>query len=52
MSQVSPLISVEDAKDMLDRADAMKHYAARLKAGVELEKPIAIGVLKIKAKLG
>ncbi len=30
----------------------MQHYADRLKAGIEVEKPIAIGVLKIKAKIG
>ena len=44
--------TVEQAKDLLDKASAMKTYAERLKAGVEIEKPIAIGVLKIKAKIG
>lgn len=28
------------------------HYAQRLKAGIEVERPIALGVLKIKAKIG
>jgi len=40
------------AKDLLDKASAMQHYAERLKAGIEVERPIALGVLKIKAKLG
>jgi phage N-6-adenine-methyltransferase len=44
--------TVGEAKDMLDKAAAMKHYAERLKGGIEIEKPIAIGVLKIKAKIG
>ena len=30
----------------------MQHYADRLKAGIGIAKPIAIGVLKIKAKIG
>ena len=30
----------------------MQHYAARLKSGIKVERPIAFGVLKIKAKLG
>jgi len=44
--------SVDEAKDMLDKASAMKHYAEKLKAGIEIERPIAVGVLKIKAKIG
>jgi len=44
--------TVGQAKELLDKASAMRTYAERLKAGVEIEKPIAIGVLKIKAKLG
>lgn len=44
--------TVEEAKDMLDRASAMKHYAEKLRGGIEIEKPIAIGVLKIKGKIG
>lgn len=44
--------TVEQAKDLLDKASVMKTYAERLKAGVDIEKPIAIGVLKIKAKIG
>jgi len=44
--------TVGEAKDMLDKAAAMRHYAERLKGGIEIEKPIAIGVLKIKAKIG
>ena len=31
---------------------AMQHYADRLKAGIEIARPTAIGVLKIKAKIG
>jgi len=44
--------TVEGAKDLLDKAGTMQHYAERLKAGVAIERPIAYGVLKIKAKLG
>lgn len=44
--------TVAGAKDLLDKASAMQHYADRLRAGVEIERPIALGVLKIKAKLG
>jgi len=39
-------------KGLLDRAVAMAKYAEQLKAGIEIERPIAIGVLKIKAGLG
>lgn len=49
---LSEVETVEGAKDLLDKAAAMQHYADRLKAGVEVARPIAIGVLKIKAKLG
>ena len=42
--------TVGGAKELLDKASAMQTYAT--KAGIELEKPIAIGVLKIKIKLG
>lgn len=42
----------EEAKGHLDKAATMQDYAKRLKAGVEIERPIALGVLKIKAKLG
>lgn len=51
-SMLSKIQSVDDAKGMLDKAAAMQKYAERLKAGIELERPIALGVLKIKAKLG
>lgn len=44
--------TVEQAKDLLDKASAMKNYAERLKAGIQIEKPIASGILKIKAKIG
>lgn len=44
--------TVSGAKELLDKASAMQHYADRLKAGIEVERPIALGVLKIKAKLG
>lgn len=44
--------TVEEAKDMLNQASAMRHYAEKLKAGLEIERPIALGVLKIKAKIG
>lgn len=36
----------------LGKASAIEHYATKLKAGIEVERPIALGVLKIKAKLG
>lgn len=44
--------SVDDAKGMLDKASAMAEYASRLKVEAEIAKPIAVGVLKIKAKIG
>ena len=44
--------TADGAKDLLDKASAMQHYADRLKAGIEVERPIALGVLKIKMKLG
>ena len=44
--------TVAGAKELLDNAATMQHYADRLKAGIEVERPIALGVLKIKAKLG
>ena len=44
--------TLEDAKGMLDNAVAMQTYADQLKAGVDIERPIALGVLKIKAKIG
>ncbi len=44
--------TVEQAKDLLDKAVVMAQYAERLKAGIEVSKPINAGVLKIKAKLG
>ena len=44
--------TADQAKDILDQAATMQAYAKQLKAGVALEKPIAAGVLKIKAKLG
>lgn len=51
-AMLAKIETVGEAKDMLDKASAMKHYAERLKGGIEIEKPIAIGVLKIKAKIG
>jgi hypothetical protein len=44
--------TADGAKGLLDKAAAMQHYAERLKVGIEVERPIALGVLKIKAKLG
>lgn len=49
---LSTITTVEEAKDMLDKAAAMSAYAERLKAGIEIERPISLGVLKIKAKIG
>lgn len=43
--------TAKSAKGMLDKAVAMAKYAEQLKAGIEIERPIAIGVLKIKAKV-
>lgn len=51
-AMLSKIGNVDEAKGMLDKAAAMQKYAERLKAGIELERPIALGVLKIKAKLG
>lgn len=44
--------TVEDAKGLLDQASTMQHYAAKLGVGIEVARPISLGVLKIKAKLG
>jgi hypothetical protein len=49
---LAEVTNVEEAKGMLDQAVAMQTYAEQLKAGVEIERPIALGVLKIKVKLG
>ena len=49
---LAEITTVTGAKDLLDKAAAMQHYADRLKAGIEVQKPIAVGVLKIKTKLG
>lgn len=53
VDQVLATIStVEEAKELLDKGAAMATYAARLRAGIEVERPISFGVLKIKTKLG
>ena len=44
--------TVQGAKGLLDQAATMADYASRLKAGIDIERPIAFGVLKIKAKIG
>ncbi|HUP82227.1 MAG TPA: hypothetical protein VM260_26985 [Pirellula sp.] len=49
---LATITTVESATDLLNKASVMAKYAERLKAGVEIERPIAFGVLKIKAKLG
>jgi hypothetical protein len=49
---LATVTTVQDAKDVLDKAVAMQAYADQLKAGVQIERPIALGVLKIKAKIG
>ncbi len=49
------LAKVEDpaqAKHLLDQASAMQYYARKVADGVKYERPIAIAVLKMKAKLG
>jgi phage N-6-adenine-methyltransferase len=51
-SVLAEITTVAGAKDLLGKASAMQHYADRLKAGIEVQKPIAVGVLKIKTKLG
>ena len=51
-SMLAKIDTVEDAKGMLDKAVAMQAYADQLKVGVDIERPIALGVLKIKAKIG
>jgi len=51
-SVLAKITTVAGAKDLLGKASAMQHYADRLKAGIEVQKPIAVGVLKIKTKLG
>jgi ParB family chromosome partitioning protein len=49
---LASISTVGEASDMLAKAQAMSRYAEKLKAGIEIERPIAIGVLKIKAKIG
>lgn len=49
---LAKVTELKDAKDLLDKATVMRAYAERLKAGIDIERPIAIGVLKIKAKIG
>lgn len=49
---LAELRTVKSRKGLLDKAVAMAKYAEQLKAGIEIERPIAIGVLKIKAGLG
>jgi N6-adenosine-specific RNA methylase IME4 len=49
---LATVATVQDAKSLLDKATVMCQYAEKLKAGVEVSRPIAFGVLKIKAKLG
>jgi hypothetical protein len=49
---LATISTVEGATDMLAKAQAMSTYAEELKAGIDIERPIAIGVLKIKAKIG
>jgi phage N-6-adenine-methyltransferase len=49
---LAEITDIKGRKEMLDQAATMQHYAERLKAGIEVERPIALGVLKIKAGLG
>lgn len=49
---LSEIKSVKSAKTHLAKAATMQKYAQQLKAGVEIEKPIAVGVLKLKGKVG
>lgn len=46
------LSSVDDAKELLDQADLLAHYARRIKADTEVSNYIQYGKLKIIAKLG
>lgn len=51
-SAIAEIKTIEEATDMLSKASAMEAYAKRLKGGIEIERPIALGVLKIKTKIG
>lgn len=44
--------TLEGATDLLAKAAAMSQYAQQLKSGIDIERPISFGVLKIKAKIG
>src|SRR5262245_14805307 len=44
--------SQDKAKDLLDQADTLAHYAKRVKADTEITNAIQYGKLKIVAKLG
>lgn len=52
LAKIESVEQMGEVKEMLDKAAAMQHYAERLKAGVDIGKPISVGVLKIKAKIG
>ncbi len=49
---LSKISTVEEAKELLDQAVTMQAYVEQLKAGVEIGRPVAFGILKIKAKIG
>lgn len=49
---LATITTVEQASDYLAKAAAMQNYCQQIKASIEIERPIALGVLKLKAKLG
>lgn len=44
--------AIEETVAKLNQGTSWGHYVKKLKAGIEIEKPIAIGILKIKARIG
>lgn len=49
---LAEVTTIEGAKEYLDKAVAIQKYVEQLKLGVEVAKPVAFGVLKIKARMG
>lgn len=48
---LATITTVSEAKELLDKATVMSTYA-QLRGSVDVARPVAFGVLKIKAKLG
>lgn len=49
---LSEIKTFETAKNALDKGVVMAKYASQIKASIDIERPIALGVLKLKGKVG